>query len=242
MSRTYVKPGKTLTFTAPTGGVTSGSPVIIGSAFVIPKTTAVATAEFEGDTEGVHELTKVGSQAWAEGEPVHWDAGNTRATTVASAGPLIGYAAAAVASGAGDVLGKVKLAGVPVDRAVSVAAEGTPAPTSKLASGDITLTEAETLSGVLVVDCGGAARDVNLPAAAALVAAVPQAKVGDMIRLYTVNGSNAAEAITIVPGAGGALDANQTAGSEIIGQNNSKLLHIRLTNVTASSEAYVVYV
>ena len=45
----------------------------------------------------------------------------------------------------------------------------------------------------------------------------------------------------IAAGSGGAFDANQTAASRIVGQNNSKFIHIRLTNVTASSEAYVVY-
>jgi predicted RecA/RadA family phage recombinase len=241
MSRTYVQPGKTLTFTAPAGGVTSGTPVIIGSAFVIPKTTAAAAAEFEGDTEGVHELTKAGSQAWTEGQAVHWDQANARATNVASAGPLIGYAASAVASGAGDTKGKVKLTGVPVDRAVSVAAQGTPTPTSKATAGAVTLTAAEVLSGIYVRDCAGAARTDTLPTAALLVAAVPQAKVGDLIRLYVVNGSDAAETLTIAAGTGGAFDANQTAASQVVPQNASKYIHIRLTNVTASSEAYVVY-
>ncbi|HLQ94205.1 MAG TPA: hypothetical protein VK148_29645 [Xanthobacteraceae bacterium] len=37
------------------------------------------------------------------------------------------------------------------------------------------------------------------------------------------------------------FDANQTAASQVVGPNSSKLIHIRLTNVAASSEAYVVY-
>jgi hypothetical protein len=56
-----------------------------------------------------------------------------------------------------------------------------------------------------------------------------------------VNGADAAETITIGAGTGGAFDANQTAASRLIGQNASKLVRIRFTNVTVSSEAYVVY-
>ena len=93
----------------------------------------------------------------------------------------------------------------------------------------------------MVADCAGAGRTYTLPTAALLVAAIPGAQVGDVVRCLIVNGSDAAEAITLAEGTGGGFDANQTATSRVIAQNGSKTIAIRLTNVTAASEAYVVY-
>jgi hypothetical protein len=105
----------------------------------------------------------------------------------------------------------------------------------------VTLTAAEILGRVVVADCSGAGRTYTLPTAALLVAAIPGVKVGDVVDCLLVNGSDAAETITVAAGAGGGFDANQTASSRVIPQNTSKLLRIRLTNVTAAAEAYVAY-
>jgi hypothetical protein len=70
---------------------------------------------------------------------------------------------------------------------------------------------------------------------------IPGCAVGDTVECLIVNGADAAETITIGAGSGGAFDANQTATSRVIGQNTSKRIAIRITNVTGSSEAYVVY-
>ncbi len=59
-------------------------------------------------TTGVFELPKVGSQAWTVGVKVYWTSGGA-ATTTASGNTLIGTAFAAVGSGAGETLGKVRL-------------------------------------------------------------------------------------------------------------------------------------
>jgi len=80
-----------------------------------------------------------------------------------------------------------------------------------------------------------------LPTAALLVAALPGVRVGDVIDCLITNGADAAETITITAGTGGGFDANQTAASRIIGQNSSKLVRIRFTNVTLTTEAYVAY-
>ena len=114
-------------------------------------------------------------------------------------------------------------------------------PGSDATAGNITLTAAQVLAGLFVRDPNGASRTDVLPTAALLVAAMTRPAVGDVIRLLVVNGADAAETITFTAGSGGSYDANQTAASRLIGQNASKLMHIRLTNVTASSEAYVVY-
>lgn len=113
--------------------------------------------------------------------------------------------------------------------------------TSDNTVGNRTWTAAEILGGIIVRDTNGASRTDPLPTAQALVQALPGAAVGDVIECLMVNGADAAETITLTAGAGGGFDANQTAASRIIGQNASKMLTFRLTNVTPSAEAYVVY-
>lgn len=113
--------------------------------------------------------------------------------------------------------------------------------TSDATTGPRTYTAAEIMGGIIVRDTNGASRSDVLPTAALLVAAVPNATVGDVIRVHFVNGADAAEVLTLGAGSGGGFDTNQTAASRVIGQNVSKDVYIRLTNVTASSEAYVVY-
>ena len=55
------------------------------------------------------DITKVGSQAWTVGAKIYWDDTNKRCTTVATDNTLIGVAVEAVASGAGDTIGRVRL-------------------------------------------------------------------------------------------------------------------------------------
>lgn len=119
---------------------------------------------------------------------------------------------------------------------------GSAAPTSDATAGARTWTIAELLTGTLVRDCAGASRSDVLPTAALLVAGVSGAAVGDIIEFLYINGSDpVTEIITITAGTGGAFDTNQTAVSRTILGTCSKLVRIRITNVTASSEAYVVY-
>jgi hypothetical protein len=114
-------------------------------------------------------------------------------------------------------------------------------PISDATAGARTYTAAEILAGIIVRDPNGASRSDVLPTAALLVAAITRPAVGDVVKCLIVNGADAAETITIGAGTGGGFDTNQTAASRLIGQNASKIIHIRLTNVTAASEAYVVY-
>ena len=105
-----------------------------------------------------------------------------------------------------------------------------------------TYSAANLLTGLIVRDPAGASRTDTCATAADLVAAIPGAFVGQRIYCKIVNGADAAETITVDAGTGGTYDANQTAASRVIGQNTGKTLVIRLTNVTAASEAYVLYV
>jgi hypothetical protein len=114
-------------------------------------------------------------------------------------------------------------------------------PTSDATAGARTYTAAEILGGIIVRDCAGGSRSDVLPTAALLVAAMDRPRIGDTIKCYIINGSDAAEVITIGAGTGGGFDANQIAASRVIPQNASKDCYIRLTGVVAGSEAYVVY-
>jgi predicted RecA/RadA family phage recombinase len=112
MATNFIQPGECLEFTAPTGGVTSGTPLLIGSLLVVPLVTAAATVKFNGCTCGVFKVTKADSQAWTEGVKVYWDDTNKNFTTTSTANTLCGVAAAAVASTAGLTTGYVRLDGV----------------------------------------------------------------------------------------------------------------------------------
>lgn len=125
-------------------------------------------------------------------------------------------------------------------RRSEAAAEGTPATYATV--GAQTYTAADVLSGIIVRDCAGASRTDVLPTAALLVAAMTAPQVGDIIKCLIINGSDpTTEILTISAGAGGTWDANQTAVSRTILGTCSKEIRIRLTNVTAAAEAYVVY-
>jgi predicted RecA/RadA family phage recombinase len=236
MAKNFVQPGQQLTLTAPAGGVTAGVGVLIGTLFGISLGTAIAGASFDLATDGVWDIAKLSTEVWAAGDKIYWDNANARVTNAAT-GALrpVGHAAAAAANPSST--GRVRL-----DGGLAVHdLDATPAPASIATVGAATYTAAQILGGIIVRDTNGAARSDTLPTAALLVAAMPGVKVGDVVRCQIINGADAAEVLTILVGAGGAFDANQTAASQVIGQNVSKTLTIRFTNVTAASEAYVAY-
>ncbi len=107
----YKKPGDVLTVVAPYA-LDSGEGAKVGAIFGVACSDALISTDVELKTEGVFELVKVGSQAWSKGDKIYWDDGNVRCTSDSAAGMLIGVATEDVASGAGDVLGDVKLCGV----------------------------------------------------------------------------------------------------------------------------------
>ena len=65
----------------------------------------------EAALTGVFDVTKIGSQAWSAGAKIYWDDTNKRTTNVATSNTLIGVATEAVAGGAGDTVGRVRLNG-----------------------------------------------------------------------------------------------------------------------------------
>ena len=73
------------------------------------KKLVVPLVDADGALVGVFDITKVGSQAWTVGAKIYWDDTNKRCTTVATDNTLIGVAVEAVASGASDTIGRVRL-------------------------------------------------------------------------------------------------------------------------------------
>jgi predicted RecA/RadA family phage recombinase len=232
----YRGPGETLDLVAPSA-VDGGKGLLVGGIFGVARGDIASGDSGPCDVEGEFNLTAKTSQAWSVGDVLYWDNTLGHVTSDGSKGPRIGVCSATKASAAST--GSVRLDGL-TKRVLGIT-EGTAAATSDATAGAKTITAAELLTGVYVRDCNGAGRTDTLPTAALLVAAIPGAKVGDMLKCLFVNGSDAAEALTLAAGTGGAFDTNQTAASRVVAQNSSKVVHIRLTNVTAASEAYVVY-
>lgn len=108
--KNYIAPGDTLEFTAATA-ITSGDGVLVGSIFGVATGDVASGATGVMKTTGVFDLPKVGSQAWTPGVKVYWDNGNSRCTTAATGNTLIGVAVTAVAGGANDTTGRVRLNG-----------------------------------------------------------------------------------------------------------------------------------
>lgn len=120
MSSNYVSEGDDFTFTAPSGGVTKGLPVLIANTLVIPTETVAQTLPFRGKRTGVWDLTKVGSQAWNEGDIVYWDNSAKNCTKTSASNFRLGFAVLAVDAAAGSTTGRVCLAAIPITATAGV--------------------------------------------------------------------------------------------------------------------------
>lgn len=110
MSNNYVGPGRVMDFTAPSGGVTDGTPLLIGALLVIPQATAVEGARFAGAVEGVFDCaaaTHASTQAWTEGQLLYWDDAAKNFTITSTSNTKKGVAAEAKVSTVAT--GRVKL-------------------------------------------------------------------------------------------------------------------------------------
>ena len=106
--KNYVQPGNTITLIAPYA-VASGDGLLVGAIFGVAAGAAALGEPVEAALVGVFDITKIGSQAWTVGARVYWDDTNKRTTNVATSNTLIGVATEAVAGGAGDTIGRVRL-------------------------------------------------------------------------------------------------------------------------------------
>ena len=106
--KNYVQHGDTLTLAAPTGGVVSGLPYLIGALFGVAMTSAAEGADFDFRLKGVFEdLPKATGAAWSAGDPLYWDSSAAKLTK--TAGDNLQVAVAVVAALSGDTVGIARL-------------------------------------------------------------------------------------------------------------------------------------
>lgn len=103
-------------------------------------------------------------------------------------------------------------------------------------AGAFTYLAGQLLAGLILRDPNGAGRSDVTPTAALLIAALPGCDVGTTFSFRIQNDADAAETITITAGTGATL-----VGTMTIAQSNSKAFEVRITNITAGSEAYTLY-
>lgn len=108
MAKNSIQRGEILSLIAPSGGVVSGVPVLIGSKLVIPQMTAA-----EGDLvacalEEVYRLAKTTGQAYTQLQRVYWDNSGHKLTSVAAGNEFVGIIT--VAAGSDDTTAEVLLA------------------------------------------------------------------------------------------------------------------------------------
>lgn len=106
----FEKMGEIQTFTAPTGGVVSGTPVQIGRVIVVPCVSANAGESFAASIVGIFTLPKAAGAAWTEGALIYWDDTARVCTTLSTNNIRIGWAAHGGAASAA-VYGKVYIQG-----------------------------------------------------------------------------------------------------------------------------------
>jgi predicted RecA/RadA family phage recombinase len=95
----FVKPGKVQTCTAPSGGVVSGTGVLIGThLFGVATTTAAVSETFELLTEGTVQIAKTSALAISVGDALYWDATNKVVNRTATAQKCVGVAVLAAAN------------------------------------------------------------------------------------------------------------------------------------------------
>jgi predicted RecA/RadA family phage recombinase len=110
--KTYVQPGEVLQLTAPSGGVVSGTPYLIGSLVSIALVTAAETVPYSAMVTGTATVPKAtgGGSAWTEGVKLYWDDSAKKFTKTSGGNTLSGVAVAAAADGA--TTGVIRLDGV----------------------------------------------------------------------------------------------------------------------------------
>ncbi len=99
MKNFYAK-GETIAVTTPSGGYTSGQPVVVGDTIGVSAGTYVETETAVINMDGVYTLPKVASGAIAVGKKVYLVVADGNITGTASTNIFAGYAYEAAADGA----------------------------------------------------------------------------------------------------------------------------------------------
>lgn len=107
MAKNYVSEGDVLDFTTGGAAVTSGAVVAIGKRVGIVLGDIPANSTGSVAVTGVYTVAKLSTDVVGLGDPLYWDAANSRLTVTAGALVLAGYAAAPAGNGAGTVRIKI---------------------------------------------------------------------------------------------------------------------------------------
>lgn len=105
--KNFIQPGNSIDVAAPTGGMTSGVGVQIGSLFGVAIETKAQTLIGSIQVEGVVQIAKLGTDVMAVGAKVNWN--NTTKQVQLAAGDLAAVATVVEAAGNGITTVKVKL-------------------------------------------------------------------------------------------------------------------------------------
>jgi predicted RecA/RadA family phage recombinase len=99
--RNFLQNGDTLSLTAPSGGVTSGLGVLVGSIFSVAAFSAAAGEIFEGRRVGCFRLAAASGAGtdFVQGTKLYWDDTAKNVTKTATSNTAIGYAIADKAAG-----------------------------------------------------------------------------------------------------------------------------------------------
>lgn len=108
--KNYIQEGRTITPTAPTGGVTSGGGVVIGAVFGVASKTGAAGETVTIATTGVFDLPALASAVIAAGDAVAWDDTAKQVNVPATGRYPIGIAIEA--AGNGVATERVRLDGI----------------------------------------------------------------------------------------------------------------------------------
>ncbi|MEF9412513.1 DUF2190 family protein [Ralstonia sp. SM1864_UCD524_TZ4] len=104
--KNYIQQGDTLTLTAPYA-VNAGDAVLVGKIFGVAIASIAAGADGEFVTEGVFDLSALGTDTPGQGAVLYWDSTNKRLTTTATSNTRVGVATTAKAAGGTTV--RIKL-------------------------------------------------------------------------------------------------------------------------------------
>lgn len=103
MSKNYVQPGKALTVTAPSGGVSSGDVVLLGKLLGIAAHDADGGDPVAIEVEGVFDVAKKSTDVVTVGAILYWDSANSEFTLTSTSNTKAGLAASAAGNGATKV-------------------------------------------------------------------------------------------------------------------------------------------
>jgi predicted RecA/RadA family phage recombinase len=111
--KNFIQAGDTITATAPSGGISSGAGMLMGSLFGVAAFTAEEGDPVEIKTTGVFELPKTSGDTPAAGDLIYWDGAADEATTNSGSDEVL-IGAATEAAGGGDAVVRVRLNGTTV--------------------------------------------------------------------------------------------------------------------------------